>query len=67
MENRVPENVPGSKPKVYPTAGKRNLILSGLANLVMAIKRKTFFSYRRKRTHKDGSISETEIIYRNDD
>lgn len=66
-ENRELENVHGGKPNVYPTARKHNQILSGLANLVMAIKRKTYFSYRNKKIHKDGSISETEIIYRNDD
>ncbi|MES1249371.1 MAG: hypothetical protein ABUL46_01735 [Chitinophaga rupis] len=65
--NRLPENGSMDKPKGYRPAGKRNLFLNGLANIVLAIKRKTFFSYRRKKVHKDGSISETEIIYRNDD
>ena len=43
-----------------------NSFMDGIARIVRALKPKRFVSYRRKRTNKDGSVVETEFIYRDD-
>jgi hypothetical protein len=43
-----------------------NSIMTGIARIVQALKPKRFVSYRKKKTNKDGSIVETEFIYRDD-
>lgn len=44
----------------------RNLFLDGIAKIVQAMKSKRFVSYRKKKINKDGSVVETEFIYRDD-
>jgi hypothetical protein len=64
-ENLDPsKNVSGRDPNV-PSPGS-NSIMDGIARIVQAFKPKRFVSYRKKKTNKDGSIVETEFIYRDD-
>ena len=58
------KNVSGHEPDV--SRPKPNSIMDGIARIVQAFKPKRFVSYRKKKTNKDGSVVETEFIYRDD-
>jgi hypothetical protein len=65
-EDRQPEDFSKSGQNACMPPTSRNLFLDGIAKIVQAMKPKRFVSYRKKKINKDGSIVETEFIYRDD-
>jgi hypothetical protein len=65
-QNRQDQNVSTGEGESFKPPGNRNFFLEGIVKIVQAMKPKRFVSYRKKKINKDGSVVETEFIYRDD-
>ena len=65
-KNLDPSKVSATKRELCVPSSKPGSIMGGIAKIVQALKPKRFVSYRKKKTNRDGSVVETEFIYRDD-